>query len=72
MLSKMASAAPESLTIQKQITESLWTSQCSGKEARDEIVLGVCYGLFRTVIYTLCFKKLLFFKVIKLFSCRKT
>lgn len=32
MLSKMASAAPESLTIQKQITESLWTSLCSGKK----------------------------------------
>lgn len=32
MLSKMASAAPESLTIQKQITESLQTSQCSGKK----------------------------------------
>lgn len=45
VLSKMASAAPESLTIQNQITESLWTSQCFGKEARDEAVLGVCYGL---------------------------
>lgn len=32
VLSKMASAAPESLTIQKQITESLWTSLCSGKK----------------------------------------
>lgn len=31
-LSKMASAAPESLTIQKQITESLWTSQFSAKK----------------------------------------
>lgn len=45
VLSKMASAAPESLTIQKQITESLWTSQCFRKEARDEIVIGVCYRL---------------------------
>lgn len=39
MLSKMASAAPESLTIQKQITESLRTSQCSGKKLVTDLYL---------------------------------